>query len=473
MGISWWTSRGYCCCSSILINYYSLNRLNLSTTSRCGKVDYPASPLLLPMTNPIIFYSEQHRCNKGTGSEPYIHTAATLIDRLQPVTEFIGLKRLANLSSIDRIGFPVANAIRPFPKGYSVSHGKGETADSAKASAVMESIERFHTAPPSVDFYRASYHELQKKRTVIPAGHLPLSKKSFFTTSTPELWHDCFDIINHEEIPVPWELVVMPAGVHHNSNFCTSSNGMSSGTTFLEALSQGLLEVIERDAVSCHHLARKIAKEPSLPRPLDYDSIPYERVKEKIRQCRNAKVEPLIFECSNEFGIPVYECGMVDLLEKDMPFTVGWGAGLDDANALNRAINEAAQARAVFLSGIRETFLEPGMLMNRFSNTTEHIKAFQAQGKKTGFHPVKGQDISVPTSFEEEIHEILSRLQAHGIKQVLVKDLTLVEIAEHVRVIRVVVPGLDGPSELPNYGPGKRATTSAVGIITGMKCIMQ
>lgn len=425
------------------------------------------------MTDPVYFYAEPHRCSKGRGAEPYIHTAADLIDRLRPVTEYIGLKRLADLSSIDRIGFPVANAIRPFPNGYSVSHGKGETPDSAKASAVMESIERFHTAPQSVDFYRASYNDLQKSRPVIPIHHLPLSKKSFFTPSTYELWHDCFDIVSHEEVPVPWELVVMPAGVHHNANFCTSSNGMSCGTTFLEALSQGLLEVIERDAVSCHHLAQKISRGAALPRPLDYESIPYERVKEKIRRCRDAKVEPLIFECSNEFGIPVYQCGMVDLLENDMPYTVGWGAGLDDCNALNRAINEAAQARAIFLSGIRETFLEPGMFKNRFSDTTEHIKAFQTQGKNHGFHPVKGQDIPVPDTFEEDIHEVISRLKAHGVNQILVKDLTLEEIKDHVTVIRVIVPGLDGPSELPNYGPGNRARESAVGIIKGMKCVMQ
>jgi YcaO-like protein with predicted kinase domain len=406
---------------------------------------------------------------KGRGQEPYIHTAAALIDQLRPVTDFIGLKRLANLSSIDRLGFPVANAIRPFPTGYSVSHGKGETSDSAKASALMESIERFHTAPKAVDFYRASYNDLKERRTVIPMAHLPLSKQSFFTSSTPELWHDCYDIVSNEEIPVPWELVVMPTGVHHNANFCISSNGMSGGTTFLEALSQGLLEAIERDAVSCHHLAKKISGQFALARPLDYESIPYKRVKEKIRQCREAKVEPLIFECSNEFGIPVYECGMVDLREKDMPYTVGWGAGLDDCNALNRAINESAQARAIFLSGIRETFLEPGMFNNRFSDSTMNLKAFQAQGKTTGFHPVKGQSIPVPGSFEEDVHEIISRLQVHGINQVLVKDLTYSEIHGYVTVLRVVVPGLDGPSELPSYVHGKRALESAYRIIEETK----
>jgi len=402
---------------------------------------------------------------KGKGKDPYIHTAAALIERLRPVTDFIGLKRLADLSSIDRLGFPVANAIRPFPKGYSVSHGKGETPDSAKASAVMESIERFHTAPQTVDCYRASYTDLETKRPVIPLPHLPLSKKSFFTPSTPELWHDCYDIVRQEEIPVPWELVVMPTGVHHNANFCTSSNGMSGGTTFLEALSQGLLEVIERDAVSCHHLARKYSGASTLLRPLDYEAIPYARVREKIRQCREAKVEPLLYECSNEFGIPVYECGMVDLIENDMPYTSGWGAGLDDCNALNRAINEAAQARAIFLSGIRETFLEPGMFNNRFTDAKAQINAFRAQGKKTGFYPVKGQEIPVPDSFEGDVHEIISRLQAHGINQVLVKDLTYEEIRGQVTVVRVIVPGLDGPSELPIYAHGTRAAASAALII--------
>ena len=420
------------------------------------------------MTDPLYFYAEAHRCNKGRGNEPYIHTAADLIDHLRPVTEWIGLQRLADLSSIDRLGFPVANAIRPFPKGYSVSHGKGETVDSAKASAVMESIERFHIAPQAVSYYQARYDDLASKRPVVPLNNLPLSKESLFTSSTPELWHDCYDVVGQEEIPVPWELVVMPRGVHHNANFCISSNGMSGGTTLLEALSQGLLEVIERDAVSCHHLARKKVGAASLLRPLDYDAIPYPRVREKIRQCRDAKVEPLLYECSNEFGIPVYECGMVDLIDNTMPYTTGWGAGLDDCNALNRAINEAAQARAIFLSGIRETFLEPGMFSNRFSNKHEHIHAFQAQGKKTGFHPVKGQDIPVPDSFEGDVHEIISRLQAHGLNQVLVKDLTSPEIRGLVHVLRVIVPGLDGPSELPIYAPGKRAAVSAARIIEQM-----
>lgn len=420
------------------------------------------------MTDPLYFYAEAHRCNKGSGNEPYIHTAADLIDHLRPVTEWIGLQRLADLGSIDRLGFPVANAIRPFPEGYSVSHGKGETVDSARASAVMESIERFHIAPPAVGYYQARYVDLANKGPVVPLNNLPLSKHSLFTPSTPELWHDCFDLVGQVEIPVPWELVVMPRGVCHNANFCISSNGMSGGTTFLEALSQGLLEVIERDAVSCHHLARKNVGAASLLRPLDYDAIPYQRVREKIRQCRDAKVEPLLYECSNEFGIPVYECGMVDLIDNGMPYTTGWGAGLDDCNALNRAINEAAQARAIFLSGIRETFLEPGMFSNRFSDKHEHVRAFQARGKKTGFYPVKGQDLPVPDSFEGDVHEIISRLRAHGLDQVLVKDLTFPEIRDHVAVLRVIVPGLDGPSELPIYAPGKRAAVSAARIIEQM-----
>ncbi|BHH86213.1 YcaO-like family protein [Desulforhopalus sp. 52FAK] len=414
------------------------------------------------MSEPIIFYSEAHNCNKGQGTDPYIHTATDLIDRLRPVTDFIGLKRLADLSTIDRLGFSVANAIRPFPNGYSVSHGKGNSVGAAKASAVMESIERFHTAPESVGFYRASYNELvDQNKTVIPVEFLPLSKQNFWTRDTVELWHDCFDIINRKEVPVPWELVVMPRGREHNSNFCTSSNGMSSGTTFLEALSQALLEVIERDAVSCHHLAKKLSGSPALPRPLDYESIPYDSVKDKIKRCRDAKVEPLIFECSNEFGIPVYECGLVDLMEKDMPFTTGWGAGLDDENALSRAINEAAQARAIFLSGVRETFLEPDMYNNRYDDSSENIAAFHAQGKAAGYYPVKGQQKKIPDSFEGDVKEIIVQLRENGIHQILVKDLTCPEIKDHVRVIRVVVPGLDGPSELPNYAPGNRATRSA------------
>jgi len=418
------------------------------------------------MSEPIFFYSEAHNCNKGQGKDPYIHTATDLIDRLQPVTTFIGLKRLADIGKIDRLGFPVANAIRPFPNGYSVSHGKGNSAGAAKASAVMESIERFHTAPQSVGHYRASYNELVAQgKTVIPVDNLPLSKRNFWNQNTVELWHDCFDIISRQEVPVPWELVVMPERRDHNANFCTSSNGMSCGTTFLEALSQALLEIIERDAVSVHHLAKKLSGAPALLRPLDYDSIPYSSVKDKIKMCREVKIEPLIFECSNEFGFPVYECGLVDLVEKDMPFTKGWGAGLDDENALSRAINEAAQARAIFLSGVRETFLEPEIYCNQCSDSSVNIDAFHAQGQKSGYFQVKGQQKEVPSSFEGDVEEIIIQLRAHGIHQVLVKDLTYPEIKDHVSVLRVVVPGLDGPSELPSYAPGNRAIRSAKAIL--------
>src|SRR5215216_7418008 len=64
--------------------------------------------------------------------------------RIAPLLPKAGITRLADVTSLDWIGLPVYQAIRPNSRNISVSQGKGLTRAQAKVSALMESLESLH-----------------------------------------------------------------------------------------------------------------------------------------------------------------------------------------------------------------------------------------------------------------------------------------------------------------------------------------
>src|SRR5204862_3502506 len=66
------------------------------------------------------------------------------LERVRPHAAAMGITRLGNVTGLDRIGIPVAVAVRPNSRSVSVSQGKGLDLEQAMASALMEAIEGFH-----------------------------------------------------------------------------------------------------------------------------------------------------------------------------------------------------------------------------------------------------------------------------------------------------------------------------------------
>src|SRR5580700_11508074 len=64
--------------------------------------------------------------------------------RVRPYAARMGITRLGNITGLDRIGIPVAIAVRPNSRSASVSQGKGLDLPQAMASALMEACEGFH-----------------------------------------------------------------------------------------------------------------------------------------------------------------------------------------------------------------------------------------------------------------------------------------------------------------------------------------
>lgn len=370
-------------------------------------------------------------------------------DAVRPLMHLAGVTRVANITGLDRLGIPVYNAIRPNLKDFSVHHGKGLTPAASKISALMEAFERCCAAafrPPSS---MLSYRELASCHKTIPFERIALSKSSLFNEHLPVPWIFGWDIVHQEEVAVPLAQVVLldvtkPFSVDFshgalNGFFQRGSNGLAADTTLLGAIFHALLEVIERDAITCSALQAQTAGSPYPLRRVRLDTIPYPVVRDLLGKIREADVLPLLFDCTVDTGVPTFNCYLMDLKYPHAMEVHGMGSSLDPGVAMVRAVTEAAQARAVFKSGCRDTSFREDYVtaslenktarMDRLSKTDGEVDASSFHDRSTG-------------SLEGDIWVCVERLKAVGIDQVVVLDIGPGHV--NLSVVKVIVPGLEG-----------------------------
>lgn len=116
------------------------------------------------------------------------------------------------------------------------------------------------------------------------------------------------------------------------------SNGCAAGAVLEEAVLQGLLELIERDAVAIWWYNR-------LRRPaVDLASADDRYVSALMRHYIELRRELRVLDITSDFGVPVFAAvsRRVDTLEEDIIY--GFGAHLDPRVALTRALTELNQS---------------------------------------------------------------------------------------------------------------------------------
>src|SRR5437879_3429593 len=115
------------------------------------------------------------------------------------------------------------------------------------------------------------YRDLHARRTAVPSrgegppalrphfDHCPPSspaRPSPLTKDWPYAWTFGWDLLSQEEIGLPVSMIHMgnrtTTRIFDLFSFQTTTNGLASGNNLLEAIHAGLLEVIERDAVTCY-----------------------------------------------------------------------------------------------------------------------------------------------------------------------------------------------------------------------------
>ena len=169
--------------------------------------------------------------------------------KVRPFAARMGITRLGNITGLDRIGIPVAVAVRPNSRSVSVSQGKGLELSQAMASALMEACEGFH-AEEVGPLHRVPYRDLSRSQIVVDPATLCVGIRHF-DAEAPIDWVQGYDLLRDEPCWVPAEIVHTDYTLPRpDGYFLAGSNGLASGNHLTEAINAALYELVERDAVA-------------------------------------------------------------------------------------------------------------------------------------------------------------------------------------------------------------------------------
>lgn len=380
-------------------------------------------------------------------------SSAQAIAAVRPHLRRCGVTRIADITGLDRLGVPVTLAVRPNSLTLSTSSGKGLTREAAAISAMMESLELHVAETADLPFEEASFERLARECVVVDVARLPRRKGCAFRADWPELWGSSRDLVSGAETKVPYCMLVLrhvasSSGMPGLAGFPVDSNGLASGMTPAEALVSAVYEVIERDAVTCHTYAYDNGNVPL--RRLPPEAIPYEAVRDLMRQIDDGGAKALLYDCTVDTCIPVFKALIYDRHDTRMPPGGGYGAHLDIEVAMIRALTEAAQGRAVVIAGARDDVFAFDVRRGRARSTPvpEPLSVDVTPDAAPAFEAGRAT-----AAFEEDLAVIVDRLRCAGFGQILVARLPS---DLPITVVKAIVPGLEGYRG-HSYAPGARA----------------
>lgn len=388
-------------------------------------------------------------------------SAEETLDRVKPLFPVFGITRVANVTGLDTIGIPVVMVNRPNSRALAVSQGKGVTLAAAKASAVMESIESWHAERCThLSLRIGSYEDLRYSLPVVDPDRLPGNVDSAYSPYHQMLWAEGTNLRDGNSLWIPYEMVhtnyTLPLPTGHGC-FQATSNGLASGNHWIEAVLHGLSEVIERDARTLWNLLPEEGQDETR---VDLETIADPTCRALLARFAHAGVAVGVWDMTSDVGVPTFLARIVQA-DAGVGTTVrpasGYGTHLVPEIALSRALTEAAQSRLTFISGARDD-----MRREEYDHfLAEEQQALWLNRIRLGatvrdFNEVKGWK---GQSLRGDLGELRQRLANVGVEDVVVVDLTRAEIG--IPVVRVVVPGLEGVDNSPNYSLGARGRRAA------------
>lgn len=239
------------------------------------------------------------------------------------------------------------------------SGGKGTTDVQARASAVCEAIERYSGLWRGEEYaIKSSYNQLNSDDAIHPYELMGYSEYQYDNRIE---WNDSHQSRLHRvperfdpDMEIDWTPVwsfteerykYVPSAYCYFGHpdftralFCTSdSNGNAAGNTLEEAILQGYMELIERDAVAMWWYNR-------VQRPaLDLESFSEPYIDSLASYYETIDREFWVLDITNDLGVPVFVavsrregCPTEDIL-------IGFGAHFDPRIALLRALTEINQ----------------------------------------------------------------------------------------------------------------------------------
>jgi oxazoline/thiazoline synthase len=333
------------------------------------------------------------------------------------------------------------------------SFGKGSTSEQAEASALMEAIERYS------GIFQGD--EIRMKRRfadfapgdAILANDVQLFSEAQFAAR--------FEPAQDDSHPIPdpidptariewspaWSLRdkrfrYLPTGLMYffYRDFHTDSNGCAAGNTLQEAIVQGFLELVERDAYAIWWYNRSQRSE------IDLSEFDDSYIRDIKTQFTDAGRKLWVLDVTNDLGVPTYVAIMHWMKDGQEHIEFGSGAHFDRRIALLRSLTELSQFLTIGMmggaSGDKSSL--DGITPLRLENYPFLIPA-------SGPTVAPELGINVPLDSAREQVEACVEIARRAGYDFLVLDQTRPDV--EVSVARVIVPGLR--HFYRRFGPGR------------------
>ncbi len=397
---------------------------------------------------------ELKRCRKvssstGIRTVPPEETLAKVI----PLLEKAGMEPLEDITDRDNLGIPVYSVYRKkTAKGtFGNYNGKGATPEQAKASAVMEAMERYSAEQRESD--EVAYGTLEQIRGtgmpyVEPADLILPARIMGMVESAEIAWTQCYDILRGEDVWVPACAVFYPYYPDGDLQlFRFHTNGIASGNTIEEAILHALFEVIERDAWSIAESFNRTNADVIVD---DDDSVPARLLK----NFSDAGVRIRLKDLTTDVGVTTIGASSDDIRTKDPEMLdIGVGTHLNPEIAAIRALTEVAQSRTTHKHGLK---VNAELQKRTREMGYEKVKEANALWFNDSKRSVKLSEMKDEATeyVLDDIEVVLGKLMDAGFDRVVIADLTRPEIG--VPTVRAIVPGME-VSTMDSEREGARA----------------
>lgn len=375
--------------------------------------------------------------------------------RVENLAQHIGISRLANLTGLDRVGYPVVAAIRPLSRNLSVSFGKGDTVEQARISAVMEAAElHFSEMPPSPPL-SAAFKDLPPQSALDPGLLAPDECVRDVDCQRLE-WVSGFQLQTNRPLLVPWQTTSMDFTVEarkHGRILQFGATGLAAAFDETSAILHGLCEVIERH---CHDQWNSIEDKERLVTLVNQNSIRHSKASALFELIARAELSLLLWDMTGTTGVPCYLAEVLDLASgATTAFAQGAAADLSPDVAICKAIAEALQVRLTYIAGSRDD-LDWTDYGNRYEATVD--------SRRWLLEPclARREVLSAPhsgISVQQELDDITHRLNQNGMHSVVVIRLAPQQLP--LSVVKVLVPQT---RDLPDVETFARALTPELAI---------
>jgi len=332
------------------------------------------------------------------------------------------------------------------------SSGKGSTAEQAEASALMEAIERYS------GIFQGDEIRMTRRFTDFSDGEAMLGNDiQHFSNAQFESRHvpqpdgthpvpDPIDPATEIEWSPAWSLrdqrfKYFPTGLLYffYQDFHTDSNGCAAGNSREEAIVQGFLELVERDAYAIWWYNRLRRNEVDLS---EFDDAYIRDIKSQFAD-HGRKI--WVLDITSDLGVPTYVAIMHWMKDGKENIEFGSGAHFDRRIALLRSLTELSQFLSIGEGGLRgDRSSLDGVTPLKLENYPFLLPAD---------HPVATTPLgmNVPLDSVKEQVEACVEVARRAGHDFLVLDQTRPDV--EVPVVRVIVPGLR--HFYMRFGPGR------------------